>query len=369
MIIDGLIRRRHHRAVYLDRLGLGRLWLRSLVFLVVLFGLHVLAMVLLEGMGVGDALWLTLTTATTVGYGDLAARTPMGRTATVVLLFIGGIFILGNFAGEYFDMRRARRRRMFTGNWEWRMEGHILIINTPSQGGSEYFRRLIGQLRRHDGYLETPILLLTRDYPQGLPQSLRDLGVVHHTGSSDSFSSLNQVSPERARAIIVISKEEYEIASDALTFDILHRLREFGVRDIPVIAECVADENRPRFLAAGATQVIRPSRAYPEILVRALVAPGSETVLENLFDYEGDHTRRYDLPLEGVEWGRLACTLMREGCGTPLAYIDLDGQAVCNPPPERIVEGLGIILLVRSETVPDEARVRRLLAPSSPGRP
>ncbi len=362
MIIDGLIRRRRQRAVYLDRLEIGRLWQRSLVFLVVLFGLHVVAMMVFEGMGFGDAVWLTLTTATTVGYGDLAARSLPGRTATVVLLFIGGIFILGNFAGEYFDMRRARRRRMFTGNWEWRMEGHVLIINTPSQGGSEYFQRMIGQLRRHEDYAATPILLLTRQYPQGLPQPLRDLGVVHHTGSSDRFRSLASVSPERARAIVVISKEEYEITSDALTFDILHRLRESGVKGIPVIAECVADENRPRFRAAGATQVIRPSRAYPEILVRALVAPGSETVLENLFDYEGDHTRRYDIGLDGVSWGDLACALVREGCGTPLAYIDLDGQAVCNPPPERIVEGQGIILLVRSEAVPDETTIRRILA-------
>ncbi len=357
MIIDRLLRRPRTRAIYLDRLEIGRLSLRSFLYLLLILSLHTALMMRFEGLSFGDAVWLTLTTATTVGYGDLSAQTVAGRAATVALLFVGGIFILANFAGEYFEMRRGRRNRMLKGNWEWNMEGHILIINTPAHGGSEYFQRLLGQLRQHEGYRQTPILLLTRQYPEGLPEELRDLGMVHHNGGSDSFASLQRVSPATARAIIVISKEEYEQGSDAITFDILHRLQETGVKGIPIIAECVADENRSRFLKAGASQVMRPSRAYPEILVRALVAPGSETILENLFVYEGDHTRRYDLPLTGHAWRDVACALIRDGCGTPLAYIDHDGQTVCNPEPDALAEGRGIILLVRSGAIPAEERI------------
>ncbi len=361
ILLDRLLHRRKSRAIYLGRLEIGRLSLRSLLYLLAILLLHTALMVSFEGLSLGDAIWLTLTTATTVGYGDLSAQTLAGRVATVSLLFVGGIFILANFAGEYFEMRRGRRERMLKGNWEWNMEGHILIINTPAHGGSEYFQRLVGQLRQHEGYCETPILLLTREYPDGLPESLRDLGMVHHNGSIDSFASLQQVSPATARAIIVISKEEYEQSSDAITFDILHRLQESGVKKAAIIAECVADENRTRFLAAGADQVMRPSRAYPEILVRALVAPGSETILENLFVYEGDHTRRYDLPLNGQSWSEIACAMIRDRCGTPLAYVDSQGQTVCNPQPDTRVTGQGIILLVRSGAIPTEERMLAVL--------
>nr|WP_257210662.1 potassium channel family protein [Actinomyces ruminis] len=42
----------------------------------------------------GDALWWALVTITTVGYGDLAPVTPLGR-ATAILLMIGGVALIG----------------------------------------------------------------------------------------------------------------------------------------------------------------------------------------------------------------------------------------------------------------------------------
>ena len=44
--------------------------------------------------------------------------------------------------------------------------------------------------------------------------------------------------------------------------------------------------NRDRFKALGVRTIIRPVRTYPEIMVRAVVAPGSEKVLEDMFNYE-----------------------------------------------------------------------------------
>ena len=61
------------------------MWLTAIVCL------HVVAMNQLEGLALHDALWLTLTTATTVGYGDLSPSTLWGRLATVILIYGGGI--------------------------------------------------------------------------------------------------------------------------------------------------------------------------------------------------------------------------------------------------------------------------------------
>ena len=44
---------------------------------------------LVEGMPIGDALWWSFVTFTTVGYGDILLKTQLGRTIAVLLMIIG----------------------------------------------------------------------------------------------------------------------------------------------------------------------------------------------------------------------------------------------------------------------------------------
>ena len=43
---------------------------------------------LVEGMSIGDALWWSFVTFTTVGYGDVLLKTQLGRTIAVLLMII-----------------------------------------------------------------------------------------------------------------------------------------------------------------------------------------------------------------------------------------------------------------------------------------
>ena len=49
----------------------------------------VLSYVLLEGLSVTDAVYLVVTTVSTVGYGDITPRTVAGRWFTIVLIIFG----------------------------------------------------------------------------------------------------------------------------------------------------------------------------------------------------------------------------------------------------------------------------------------
>ena len=362
MIAYIFLQRRRRKPAYLKNNNLSQSTRKSLFYLFIIFTAHSLLMMTFEKMSFGDALWLTLTTATTVGYGDLSASTLEGRISTIVLLYMGGIFVLANFAGEYFEYRLDRRTRMIKGLWRWSMAEHIVIINTPTRGGTEFFIRLVTQLRQNEEYQDMPIQILTRQFPEGLPDELRKLGVVHCHGYPDKPENLEAVNIKEASAVIILTKDEYEITSDALTFDILHRLKEFGVSNINVIAECVDDGNRNRFTGAGASAVVRPVRAYPEILVRALVAPGSEKILENLFQHEGDHTRRYDVDVNNTLWEKVVSSLLVKGYGTAIAYVDKHNELICNPAPGKEISLSSIIILVRAGHVPSSAEVSQTLA-------
>lgn len=357
MALGFFFQRKLRKAPRLGEGGFYETLKRTGTWLLVISVVHVALMLNLENMSVGDAIWLTFTTLLTVGYGDLSPATTEGRMATIVLLYLGGIFVLANLAGAFLEWRAEHKQQMIKGNWRWNMKDHILIINTPATGGISYFVRLVDQIRKNKRYEDTPIQILTRQFPEGLPEELRKKRIVHHTGYPDHNESLEAVSVTDAAAIIILSKDEYDKTSDALAFDILHRLKEAGVKNIPIIAECVDDANRRRFTSAGATVTVRPIRAYPEIIVRALFAPGSEKVLENLFRHEGDHQQRFEIELRNVTWGDVVCSLMTRGYGTAMAYVGTDNEPVCNADPSTPVDAKALIVMVRENKIPSQSDI------------
>lgn len=313
-----------------------------------------------EPLNLFESFWLTMTTLVTVGYGDFSPQTTLGRLSTVALMFISAITLLTLIVSDYIEYRFYRRERILTGRWVYNMKEHIVIINTPRSGGQQYFMRFAQQIRSVPEYHRVPIMLLTRQFPGGLPAELADCGVVHYHGTGNEPEALKAVHAGSARHIIVLAADESDPMSDSLTFDIAHRLTESNLGGCTTV-ECVSDHNRARFKALGIRTSIRPVRTYPEIMVRAVVAPGSEKVLEDMFNYERDHPHRYDLELDDLTWADIVSALVRHGIGTALAYIDHDNEVVCHPDTNKEVEGKGLIVLVKSSETPEVAVVEEAL--------
>ena len=321
---------------------------------------HTLILWAAEPLSFFEAVWLTMTTLVTVGYGDYSPVTPVGRISTILLMFISAITLLTLIVSDYIEYRFYRRERILTGRWIYKMKDHIVIINTPRSGGEQYFMRFASQIRSVPEYHTVPIMLLTRQFPGGLPAELSDCGVVHFHGAGNDPEALKSVHAGSAKHIIVLAADESDPMSDSLTFDIAHRLAESNLGGRTTV-ECVSDANRDRFKALGVRTIIRPVRTYPEIMVRAVVAPGSEKVLEDMFNYERDHPHRYDLGLDDLTWADIVSALVRHGIGTALAYIDHDNEVICHPPTNEEVEGKGLIVLVRSTDTPSVSVVEEAL--------
>lgn len=61
--------------------------------LLLLLGVCALALMWAEGLPLGDALYLTAVTGLTIGYGDIAPASPLGRIACVTAGLIGVVFV------------------------------------------------------------------------------------------------------------------------------------------------------------------------------------------------------------------------------------------------------------------------------------
>lgn len=350
-----------HEQTHLPMGGLIRKRVKRLFLILAgLLTTQVLIMWSVEDLSLFESVWITMTTVSTVGYGDFAPKTTIGRLSTILIMFVGAITLLTLIVSDFIEYRFYRRERILTGRWIYKMKDHIIIINTPQHGGEQYFMRFASQIRSIPEYETIPIMLLTRQFPQGLPPELADMGLIHYHGSGFEPEALKAVHAGSARHIVVLASDETDIQSDSLTFDIAHRLSERNLACNTTL-ECVEDGNRARFKALGICTIIRPVRTYPEIMVRSVVAPGSEKVLEDMFNYEHDHPHRYDLKLDDLNWADIVSALIRHGIGTALAYIDKDNEIICHPSTHDEIEGNGLIVLVKSTDTPGVEVVREAL--------
>jgi len=350
-----------HKKPIVIKEDMRKKFVKSSAYLLVILYLHTIAMNQLEGLSIGDAAWLTWTTITTVGYGDIPIKSPLSRLSTILLLYLGGIFVLAKTAGDYFDYRAIKHQKQLKGEWRWNMKHHIVIISDhDDQISSLYYERLVTEFQQVPKYKECAIEILTNDFPKGLPESLQLLGVVHYEGKGNVPENLGAVNIDSADFIIVLTKMHNDPLSDGNTFDILHRIRDCN-QTASILVECVDDANRERLQQAGANIVVRPIRAYPEMMVSALCAPGAEKIVENLFTHRGDKYQRFDVAIEKIAWMEIVYELMKANIGTAVAYISHDDKVHCNPDGKEIVDAKALIVMVKEGFNPTDEGVAAVL--------
>lgn len=339
---------------------------RRFLMLAAVVAVHSVAMVYFEDLDWWQAFWLTMTSASTTGYGDISAATFWGQLATIVFIYGMGITLLAQIASDYVEIRLIRKEMKIKGRLEWSdMQDHLLIINTPTTDTERYLTLLVQQICNTPGLDDAPIQILTPKFPEGLPETLRAQGVVHHTGDATAPGMLDSAGVAKAKYIVVLSPDSLDSHSDSLVFDTLHRIKEIGTKAF-ILAEAIDDANRERFRQSGAKAVIRPVRAYPEMLVRSLVAPGTERVLEDLFRYQGDHTIRINVSLYNIRWADVVTELIQRDLGTAIGFEDTMGNIITHPKSsERISLNALILLIGEDQKAPTKEDILRILAQHS----
>lgn len=242
------------------------------------------------------------------------------------------------------------------------MRDHIVFVNAPADEPGDYLRRLLDQLHRsHANFATVPSLILTEAFPDGLPPDLEDDPlIVQLKGRFDDPAAMEATGVDSARVLVILAEQEGERLSDSRTFDIIHRLRERGIT-ARIVAECVDDMNRERLKRAGASAIVRPLRGYPEMIVRAIVAPGTEWIIERLFSSEGDECLRFDVTVRDVVWSKIVTAVLEANFGTPVGYADAQGQPHSNPPPNLSISAEALFILVDETQKPTETLLQKLL--------
>lgn len=341
-------RRRRRRFSVSQRRFQALRWAAGRLALVVvaLAIVHVGAMMGFEDLSLREAVWLTMTTVMTVGYGDYAAKTPLGQTSTILLLYLAGVFCAAQAAAAWFDYLVSRRDAMRNGQWDWSgLRDHVLVV-VPGRVGELYLVRMLSEMDEHERLRGRNVVIVSDEFPEGLPGAVASGDAKLITGHAQDPEALQRASAATAKCAFVLADNPDSSVSDGIAYDIVSRLREQNAT-MDILAECVDDRNRGRLLKDGANVVVRPIRAYPEMTVTALMHPGSSDILENLVSAAGESIELVQRSFSGT-WKALVGEMLEGGEGLPLAVRLKDGTIVTAPPADRQLEAVALYIL-RSE--------------------
>ena len=86
-----------------------------------------------------------------------------------------------------------------------------------------------------------------------------------------------------------------------------------------------------------------------------MAAPGSEEVLENLFNHQGAFAQRIDVTVEFASWRELVEKIIPLDVGMPLGYIDKDKRVITNPSMTQAVSMSSLLLLTSNLSRAEDA--------------
>lgn len=301
----------------------------AILTLLMTIALGVVGYMLVERWSAFDALYMTVITLATVGYGETHPLSPSGRVFTMALITVGRIaevFVVVTFTQllvvEQLSGVLARRRMQREVG---RLEDHFIICGWGRMG-----QEIVEQLRAK--HARVVVIELNPDKARRLIEQR----VMVVQGDAADDATLKTAGIERARALIAVAP------GDADNIFITLSARAINP-DLFIVARCAYEQDIQKLRTAGANRVISPYVIGARRIAAAATHPNVVDFLDQEVHREDMEWELEDIPVthHAVFAGKsLRDSRIREETGcTVLAIKEAATQQFhSNPPPEAVLQ-------------------------------
>lgn len=299
-----------------------------------------------SGLSWLDALYMTVTTLSTVGYREVGEPDTDSKIFTIVLLLFGaGILVYSVTAAadlvlnpetrRWLYMREIRRRTR-------RMKDHYIICGLGRVG------RAVGEELQARG---VPFLVVDKS-PEVLALAAAR-GWLTLQGNATSDQLLEEAGIQRARGLLSC------VETDAENLFIVISARALNP-ELKVSSRIIDESNLNKFKKAGVTSAYSPYSLLGRKIARSMTRPRVIEILDLALE-----DNNYDLTIDELEipagsslvGQNLADSQLRQRYGTVvLSLIRADRTVIHNPGPETAFEAGDIVVVVGTPAQLEQAQ-------------
>jgi voltage-gated potassium channel len=296
-----------------------------------------------------DALFMTVTTITTVGYGEVKPLDSLGRIFTMIIAVVGvgSLFYTFGVVMEYIVALRLAdptgRRKM-----DKRIEAlndHIILAG-------------LGRVGRQAGQelAEAHVSFLVLEPAEAAVRQAQEYGWLCLQGDATDDADLERAGVKRARGLIATT------ANDATNMYIVLSARVLNPK-LYIVSRAVDESSVPKLTRAGADRAISPYAIGGHRLAHLILSPTVVDFFETALR-RGDESLNIEAVGVGPDSPTVGYTLedlaLRQATGATVLAIMRDGNPTVNPPGDMsLARGDRLLVLGTRDQL---ERVERVLA-------
>jgi len=291
----------------------------------------------LEEMPWIDALYLTVATVSTVGYGDVVPKTPVGRMFTICLI-IGGVggslFVLTRIfqaivQGELKNIlgRRGMQRKIDN------LSGHVIVCGAGRVGNV-----IIERLQQE----QQPFIVLDRE--ESICRELSEQGILTMQGDATIDAIMMSAGVQRAKGVIAALPHDADNVYVTLTARSLNQEPSFSI-----VARADRPEAVDKLKRAGATTVVSPETMGGRQMATAMTKPAIIDLMDNVFYNQELHLDIAEVrvaPESDLVGTSLAVCGIKEKYDSLIVGIQRGGKLVTDINQSEIVEAGDVLIVI-----------------------